>query len=101
MERKNYKISREVFKFPYNGNNENEDDQMLSEKICLCTIKARKNIFRKTKRVFVYGQLIASVSYGLAPIPATSFISASRIERVCEVADSDKRVILCTRRRLV
>ena len=30
MERKNYKISREVFKFPYNGNCENNDNEMLT-----------------------------------------------------------------------
>ena len=28
MERKNYKISREVFKFPYNGNFEKNDNEM-------------------------------------------------------------------------
>ena len=44
MERKNYKISREVFKFPYNGNCENNDNEMFSEKFCCCTIKVRKKI---------------------------------------------------------
>ena len=29
MERKNYKISQEVFKFPYNGNFEKNDNEML------------------------------------------------------------------------
>ena len=44
MERKNFKISREVFKFPYNGNFEKNDNEMFSEKFCCCTIKVRKKI---------------------------------------------------------
>ena len=44
MKRKNYKISREVFKFPFYGNNDNE---MFSEKFCCCTIEVRKKIKKK------------------------------------------------------
>jgi uncharacterized protein (UPF0303 family) len=47
-----------------------ESDEFLSEKICCCTIQIRKKIVRKTKRVFVYGQLILSLGNGLAPSQA-------------------------------
>jgi hypothetical protein len=58
-----------VEKYPYCARpDENED--YLSEKICRCTIKIRKKIVRKTKRVFVYGQLILSLGNGLAPTQA-------------------------------
>jgi hypothetical protein len=34
MKRKNLNISQEVFKFPYNGNFTNNDNEMFSEKFC-------------------------------------------------------------------
>jgi len=49
MERKNYKISQEVFKFPYNGNFEKNDNEMFSEKFCCCTIKIRKKIIKHSE----------------------------------------------------
>ena len=49
MERKNYKISQEVFKFPYNGNFEKNDNEMFSEKFCCCTIKICKKIIKGIK----------------------------------------------------
>lgn len=69
---KNYIISVEVFKYPYcvKSIESIEYEEFLSEKICFYTIKIRKKIVRKTKRVFVYGQLIFSLGNGLAPIQA-------------------------------
>lgn len=46
MERKNYKISREVFKFPSNKNCAKNDNEMFLEKFCCCTIKVRKKIIK-------------------------------------------------------
>jgi hypothetical protein len=59
----------EVLKYPYCGKSI-ESEEFLSEKICCYTIKIRKKIVRKTKRVFVYGQLIFSLGNGLAPTQA-------------------------------
>ena len=66
---KKYIIAVEVFKYPYCGKSI-ELGEFLSEKICCYTIKIRKKIVRKTKRVFVYGQVIFSLGNGLAPIQA-------------------------------
>jgi len=67
---KNCIISVEVLKYPYCGKSIEsiKSEEFLSEKICCYTIKIRKKIVRKTKRVFVYGQLIFSLGNGLAPI---------------------------------
>ena len=69
---KNCIISVEVFKYSYCGKSIEsiKSEEFLSEKICCYTIKIRKKIVRKTKRVFVYGQLIFSLGNGLAPIQA-------------------------------
>ena len=69
---KNCIISVEVLKYPYCGKSIEsiKSEEFLSEKICCYTIKIRKKIVRKTKRVFVYGQLIFSLGNGLAPIQA-------------------------------
>ena len=64
-----YIISLEVFKYPYCAKSI-ESQEFLSEKICCYTIKIRKKIVRKTKRVFVYGQLIFSLGTGLDPTQA-------------------------------
>ena len=45
-----------------------EHDGFLSEKVCACTIKIRKKMFRKSKRLIVYGQLITSLGNGLTLI---------------------------------
>jgi hypothetical protein len=66
---KKYIIAAEVFKYPYSGKSI-ESEQFLSEKICCYTIKIRKKTVIKTKRVFVYGQLIFSLGNGLAPTQA-------------------------------
>ena len=69
---KKYKISVEVLKYPYCGKSSQsiESEEFLSEKICCYMIIIRKKIVRKTKRVFVYGQLIISLGNGLAPSQA-------------------------------
>jgi hypothetical protein len=41
-----------------------------SNEILLATIRIRKKIVQKTKRVFVYGELILALGNGLAPIQA-------------------------------
>lgn len=66
---KKYVLSVEVSKYPYCGRPDKNEDY-LSEKICCCTIQIRKKIVRKTKRVFVYGNLILSLGNGLAPTQA-------------------------------
>jgi hypothetical protein len=64
-----YIVSIEVQKYPYCGRTDETEDY-LSEKIYCYTIKIRKKIVRRTKRVFVYGQLILSLGIGLAPTQA-------------------------------
>ena len=64
-----YIVSIEVQKYPYCGRPDESEDY-LSEKICRYTIKIRKKIVRKGKRVVVYGYLILSLGNGLAPTQA-------------------------------
>nr|ULD16120.1 hypothetical protein [Cylindrotheca closterium] len=70
MERKNYKISQEVFKFPYNGNFEKNDNEMFSEKFCCCTIKIRKKIIKGIKWSIFYLEVSVSVANGVIPSQA-------------------------------
>lgn len=42
MGQENYKVFDEVFKFPYNGNSKEINDEMLSEKFCGWIIKIHK-----------------------------------------------------------
>ena len=67
MERKNYKIYQEVFKFPYNGNFEKNDNEMFSEKFCCCTIKIRKKIIKGIKWSIFYLEVSVSVANGVIP----------------------------------
>ena len=64
-----YIVSIEVQKYPYCGRPDETEDY-LSEKICCYTIKIRKKIVRRTKRLFVYGQLIFCLGNGLVPAQA-------------------------------
>jgi len=41
-------VSGEVYKYPYCGKPV-EDEEFLSEKLCLYTIKSRKKLFKKPK----------------------------------------------------
>jgi len=70
MERKNSKISREVFKFPYNGNFEKNDNEIFSEKFCCCTIKVRKKIIKGIKWSIFYLEVSFSVVNGVGVIPS-------------------------------
>ena len=70
MERKNYKISQEVFKFPYNGNFEKNDNEMFSEKFCCCTIKIRKKIIKGIRWSIFYLEVSVSVVNGVIPSQA-------------------------------
>ena len=81
-------LSVEVYKYPYCGRpNKNED--YLSEKICCYTIKIRKKIVRKTKRVFVYGQLILCLGNGLAPTQAIGLPILPNTPAIIKVSHSN------------
>ena len=64
MERKKYKISGEVFKFPYNGNCEN--NETFSEKFCYCTIKVHKKIKKGIEANITCLELILNVANGIS-----------------------------------
>ena len=97
MERKNYKISREVYKYPYCAKSI-ESEEFLSEKICCYTIKIRKKMVRKTKRVFLYGQLICALGNGLSPIQAIGLpilpTNMTIIRSIHSNTDLSKKVII-------
>lgn len=70
MDRKNYKISQQVYKFPYNGNFEKNDNDMFSEKFCCCTIKIHKKIIKKIKWSIFYLEVSLRLTNGVAPAQA-------------------------------
>jgi hypothetical protein len=76
IKQKNNNICREIAKFPYSASymDSSQFDEFLSEKICCYTIKSRKKIIKKTKRVLLYGQLILSLGNGITP-PIQSIVS--------------------------
>ena len=86
--RSTYKISSEVFKYPYCGN-PFESEEFLSEKVCCYTIRIRKKIVRKAKRGFVYANLIFAISNGLTPIYAIGLPIIPRTDPVMRLIDSD------------
>jgi hypothetical protein len=63
-------ISQEVFKFPYNGNFEKNDNEMFSEKFCCCTIKIRKKIIKGMKWSILYLEVSLSGANGVIPSQA-------------------------------
>lgn len=69
VELKKYVLSVEIYKYPYSGRVDDTKDY-LSDKISRYTIRIRKKIVRKTKQVFLYGQLILCLGNGLSPIQA-------------------------------
>ena len=95
-----YIISVEVFKYPYCGKSRksSESEEFLSEKICCYTIKIRKKIVKKAKRIFVYGQLISSLGNGLSPIQAIGLTIVTANPTIMRSIDSNvglsKRVII-------
>mmetsp|Transcript_4633 Transcript_4633/g.8591 ORF Transcript_4633/g.8591 Transcript_4633/m.8591 type:complete len:272 (-) Transcript_4633:463-1278(-) len=62
-------LSSKMYKYPYCGKLYDTKDY-LSDKVCRGTIKIRKKIVRKTKRIYVYGKLILSLGNRLSPAPA-------------------------------
>lgn len=81
----NYNISREVLKFRYNGNFENNDNEMFSEKFCCYRIEVRKKVTKKIKWAIFYGELTStfinwvtpSQAIGLPIFPTTAPVSRS------------------------
>lgn len=73
MKNQNYKISREVFKFPYNGRFEASDDEKFSEKLCSGTIKIRKYIFKVGKLGLLSIQILSNGITGLDPSQSMGF----------------------------
>ena len=61
---KKHLLSIKVYKYLYCSAFE-DTKNYLSNKICYYIIKIRKKVVRKTKRVFVYGQLI--IFFGNGP----------------------------------
>jgi hypothetical protein len=86
IERKeNYNISREVFKFPWNGNFEPNYNEMFSEKFCCYTINVRKKVRKRIKWAIFYVQVGFPLANGVVPsqviglpiLPPTSSIMRS------------------------
>ena len=68
-------LSVEVYKYPYCGRpNKNED--YLSEKICCYTIRTRKKIIKKAKWLIVYGDFILRLTNGVVPSQAIGLTPA-------------------------
>lgn len=67
---KNYRISKELFKYPYNSRFEVNDDEMFSEKLCSGTIKVRKKIVKAGKLGLVGIQIVFNIITGIAPSQA-------------------------------
>ena len=86
---KKYVISREVYKYPYCAKLDDTEDY-LSDKVCRGTIKIRKKIVRKTKRVVVYGQLIATLGDGLAPSFAIGLPILPTTPAIIKIIHSDR-----------
>ena len=66
---KSTKIRSIMSKYPYCVKSD-DSKHYFSEKVCRYTIRIRKKIVRKTKRLFAYGQLIFSLGTGLFPSQA-------------------------------
>ena len=85
---KKHVLSIEVYKYPYCGTLE-DTENYLSNKICFYNIKIRKKIVRKTKRVFVYGQLILCLGNGLAPTQAIGLPILPNTPAIIKVSHSN------------
>jgi hypothetical protein len=98
MKRKNSDISREVFKFPYNGNFEKNDNEMFSEKFCCCTIKVRKKIIKGIKWSIFYLEVSVSVANGVIPSQAIGLTIPTQtpaiLRSIHSNADLSKQVII-------
>ena len=80
MIRKNYKISQEVLKFPCNGNFNENDNEMLSQKFCCYIINTRKKIAKAAEWAVFYLDVTLTVANGVSPLQAlgsTPFVRPS------------------------
>lgn len=64
-------VSSEIYKYPYCGQPV-EDEEFLSEKLCLYSIKCRKKLFKKTNKLFICGRLIWALGNSFIPSQAIS-----------------------------
>ena len=62
-------LSVEVYKYPYSGR-PNKNENYLSEKTCCYTIRTRKKIIKKAKWLIVYGDFILRLTNGVVPSQA-------------------------------
>ena len=92
MARKNFKISQEVFKFPYNGNFEKTYNEILSEKFCYSTIKARKKIIRKIKWTIFYLEFSLSITNGVIPFQAIGLPIPSQTTSIMSSINSNNNL---------
>lgn len=58
-------IQKEIFKYPYNGSI--EENEKLSEHLCLSTLKDRKKLVNTLKWWLVYGQFTITIASGIFP----------------------------------
>ena len=49
---------------------EGNDDEILSEKFCCCTIKVRKKIIKAIKWIIVYVEVSLRIANGVSPVQA-------------------------------
>lgn len=70
VDKKNYKISEEVFHFPYNGNLENNHNEMFSEKVCSGTVKIYKRIKNRIKWGIFFLEIKVIVFNAIIPCKA-------------------------------
>ena len=87
MVKKNYKIFRKVFKFPYSGSFETNENEMLSETVCWYTIKVCKKIIEAAQWKIFYLEVTFNLTSDIVPSQAIDlpiFSSATPIERVMD-----------------
>lgn len=95
---KNSNISREVFKFPYNGNFEENENEMFSEEFCSSTIKIRKKIRKRIKWSIFYLEVSVRVANGVIPSQAIGLPIPTQTPAIMRSihsnADLSKQVII-------
>jgi len=94
---KKYKVSVEVFKYPYCGKSV-ESEKFLSEKICCSTIKVRKKIIKGIKWSIFYLEVSVSVANGVIPSQAIGLAIPTQtpaiIRSIHSNADLSKQAII-------
>lgn len=81
---KKYKISVEVFKYPYCGKSV-KSEKFLSEKICCSTIKVRKKIIKGIKWSILYLEVSVSVANGVIPSQAIGLAIPTQTLRLSDL----------------